>query len=415
MSAASDPAASSNGDAKPASNPPDRRALCHRVLRDIYNATQPTELPPAWRGLQLTPKVRELRGPAAELADSLRANFSVDELLEVGVFERAEGEEPTLNAKLRVPSAQLGFITEDKCFVDIHSSSGALAYTEMPAVRYALARANTLNPEPLLLAVNNADVNWGNSLGYFCDWATGLDAIRGPDIRRILERDHVNFLRPKYRLHLVGWQPATLNPRPAPLVVKILEWFLRAERLYGIDTGRLVGAWLPTSATFSLLKLAIDFQDEERIRHLLAQSLADSIRSPADALYAIQKPPEPTYGEALRNLTQLLERCHEIPFPNQVRAAAAELNRIHEKSVTRKYYEEEAATSNPSKKVLLRHLARLANDLHESQSIFVTARRVISMETVQAPTPASPDQIKNQCRLVDELLATLKALKDLKG
>jgi hypothetical protein len=83
--------------------------------------------------------------------------------------------------------------------------------------------------------------------------------------------------------------------------------------------------------------------------------------------------------------------------------------------VIQKYYQEAAATSNPSKRILLLHAARLANEWHQSQSIFDSARRVMAMETVQVPTGVLLDELKNQCRIIDELLKVLKALERLKG
>jgi len=52
---------------------------------------------------------------------------------------------------------------------------------------------------------------------------------------------------------------------------------------------------------------------------------------------------------------------------------------------------------------------------YQSQSIFSSARRVMARETVQAPTGVSLDELKEQCRIIDELLKTLKALELLKG
>ena len=258
-SATSDQTASPNGDAKPPSDSHDRQALRHQVLTAIHAVTQPVEFPPAWGILRPTSRVRQLRCSAAELAESLRARFTVEQLLEVGVFEPGGGEIPTLNAKLGVPSTKLRFITKDKRFHDIHSAQGALAYTEMPSVRYAKMRAEKGQPEPtpILFAANDDDVNLLSRFGYHCGWAAGLDVICGPDLRRIFKPDALGNLRLKYRFILVGWQPAALNWRPAPLIVKILERFLQAEKHYGFDTAPLVGVWLPTPATFSSIRLAI--------------------------------------------------------------------------------------------------------------------------------------------------------------
>jgi hypothetical protein len=415
-SATSDQTASPNGDVKPPSDSHDRQALLHQVLTAIHAVTQPAEFPPAWGILRPTSQVRQLRCSAAELAESLRSRFTVEQLLEVGVFEPGGGEIPTLNAELGVPSAKLRFITKDKCFHDIHSAQGALTYMDMPSVRYARMRAEKGQPDPtpILLAVNDDDVNLLSCLGHNCGWAAGLDAVCEPDIRQIFKPDALGNRCLKYRFILVGWQPADLNRRPAVLIAKILERFLDAEKLYSIDTEPLVGVWLPTPSTLSSIRLAISFQDEEKIRQILAHSLTSSVQSPAEALFTITKPPEPSYGAALRNLTQIIARCSEMPFPNQVRAAVTELEHIYDKSVIQKYYQEADATANPSKKILLLRAAELANAWHRSQSIFVSAGRVMAMETVQVPTAVSPDELKNQGRIIDELLRVLKALERLK-
>ena len=228
-SSASESTASPNGAAKPASDSSDRLALCHRVLTVVHDATQPAELPPAWGVLRLTSQLRQLRCPAAELAELLRARFSVEQLLEVGVFERAGGEVPSLNAKFGTPAAKLRFKTRDNRFYDVYSAHGALLDADMPAVRYArtLRAEGNYNPKSILLAANDDDVNLLSSLGRYCRWAAGLDTLCGPDLRRMFQRDNLGNLRLTYRFILVGWQPAALDRRPAPLIVKILERFCR--------------------------------------------------------------------------------------------------------------------------------------------------------------------------------------------
>jgi hypothetical protein len=414
--AASDPAASPHGDAKPAIDSRDPKTLRHQILTAVHAATQPAEAPPKWGFLSVSSKVRELRCPAAELADSLRARFSVAQLLDVGAFEQASGKEPTLNTKLGGPLAKLRFITRNEHFADIHSARGALAYSEMPAVRYARTRAakGQRAPKDILLAATDDDVNLLSLLGQYCEWAAGLDAICGRDLRRIFRGDNLNPRCRKYRLLLVACQPASFKWRPDPLIVKILERFLQAEKFYGFDIESVLGVWLPQPQTITSIKLAIEFRDEKVVHDLVARSVTASVLSPVEALSAISQPPEPDYGAAQRNLTQLVDRCREIPLPNQVHAALRTLEDVYDKGVIQKYFQEAAASSHPGKKILLIHAARLATAFHQSQSIFDSARRVMAMETVQVPTRVSPDELKNQCHIVDELLKVLKAIEHLK-
>jgi hypothetical protein len=412
-----DPAGWPAGDTESVSDSAHLPALCDRVLRAIYEAAQPAELPPTWGFVETTSDLHDVRRLPTGLAELLGAQFSVEDLLEVGVFEQHSTELPTLNRKLSVPSSKVRFITECEHFVDIYSAQGGLVDAKTPAVRRVLSLFETgnFNPLPVLLAADDDDVSLLSCLGNYCEWAAGLDAIDGPDFQRIFTRDHHGILRLRYRLVLVGWRPATLDSRPAPLIIKILDWFLKAHKLYEFDIEELVGVWLPTPQTVESIRLAIEFQDEAIIRKLIDDSLENSVYTPEEAYSDFTRPAERDYGAALKYLRQTIERCSEIPFPKMVRDAVVEVNRSYDKTVVQKFLDEAAATSNPTKKMLLLHAATLAHAWLQSQSIFVDAQRVMANQTVQSLSRPSPEQFKNQCRLIDELYKATKAAKGLKG
>jgi hypothetical protein len=386
-------------------------ATRHQVLAALHAATKRAKLPARWEFVRSSDNVRRFDGSTAQISEMLQHDFSVEQLMEVGVFERsANGAK--LNAKLAVPSVLLLFEMAGESFLDVVTGRGAVSLAEPPAIHYAsLPRAtDDHQSRAILLAATDDDVQLLISLGFHTRWCTGLERLSGENARKMFEPNQFDALERKYHHVLVAGQIAAFDHRPHQQIKNVLDRLCQLRLVYGFDESKLFSVWMPPAAQLKLLRQAASFRDVERARAICREGLSNCLMPPADAQYFLNGSVEINLPTSRKNLKTAIEINRKFPGSQSLERQFQNYKQAYQQLITDKCFAEANAAADPAAALLWHDIAEMADRSFQRQSLTVEAQLAMGLAGVERQNFPNMETLNELLRTTDALIRIRKIL-----
>ena len=298
--------------------------LRSQVLTSITLQTRPAPLPRAWDVLTKVTGLRQLCSDPESVAAVLRAQFTDDELLCVGVLVRVADHKFKLSSVFGDSKSSFTVLHDNQSTpIDAMSVRGLLSRS-IPASRLRASKQSchsSKDASPLLLAATDGEARVFQRLGFAYVSGDGLERISGKRVRELFAaRPSAAHLR-KYNLTLPGWQIEACINKPSTTILNTIKHLCAIRNHYKLDPGIVFRVWLPSGSEFTQIRRALKFADAKRLAEIFRKILAQSSFAPNDAQTMIHDRTEISFSDALKNLRHTIDDSTIVP-----RAADAAVN-----------------------------------------------------------------------------------------
>ncbi len=381
------------------------------VLARIEGLTEAAPSTGPWEFLADVRSVRRIQSDAESLTQQLRADYSDEQLLRVGVLRRHADNGVTLSPVLADERRQLVLLRsgkEQQPF-DAVNDAGCLVSSDPPlftATRDWLTDARAQETNRVLVFSSTADWCVGRQLGLAGTTTAQLASMQGDAVRHLLtpsdQRDNANGNVPlirqnDYRLVFVAFQLETLSLEEPPELLPLLQRLVHAADILQQNTSGWVRVLVPSRPEFEQLVAAVSFADAQMVRKAIDAMLKISTLSIAEFLRRPRGNHAETYVETRRTLAQQMAGSDRATRDSlHVRASVEAMRRAYHEQFVEPAVVAAVNDRDPLRQVILLASAEMLEKFSEAE-----LERLLDRDSPQADPMLEREKLEDALRIAE--------------
>jgi hypothetical protein len=349
-----------------------------------------------------------------EFVAALQPAFTVEELTELGLYERVGDE-------LRLPSWLDGiadlYVRISECDRTIVFSSGNefLFPMQRTALSYALERIppdSTHGPISCFLVESPDSVKVMHRLGLASVSSEGLNAIDSHDVLRLFDGDLRSDCSWRHFLLLVDFDVACLENRPLAAMEEVINRLADAQDVYGFDPSRRFGVCRPTAFEFQALERATAFKDAAQIRQVFENWSTAAKRVTVGSWRSHFVLEVPSFAAARTALTDAIQLPNGFHRQFTVQAALPAYRAASKGPLMQKFYHAVDRASDPFDHFHMMAAADYAESFLDNDPLVRAAEVVLAGKMPPSARELQEESFDQRQRCMAELR---RICRDLKG
>lgn len=397
------------------------------VLQKIHSLSEPISPIGQWQFLTADTNVRRYPGNSSSLLDSLRSEFSNEQLEAAKVVQAADDGDPILSPKLSTGDSVFVSLRRSRNGMpfDLVTAKGCLAsdvppsliaYRDWTATKFS---GNSL--KNILVAASMESVVVLRSLGFPAMVAAGLDTLRDPQLSQLygkceFDTESQTGLLPQIEeignkninLAFVLWDLMNIRSYTPSNVQAIATKLARVAEARNLDPD-LLKVWRPTTNEIHDIATAADLGDRSVSMLAIRSSLETSLFGLKDYFLELRRPQD--YGGAKVHLVEEIDRVLKVKYESpELSERLDHLHQVFQRTVVQPLLNDANSSRDSAKRMLYLAAANSAERWHESCRFVRAATHGVLKCDDPRSAPAILEETQQRRMVVDQSLKIYREL-----